>query len=320
MRTIILGSNHKSTANYHLQLNLPTSKLIFSSKQDYTVGHTSIQDVTDYLQLEEILKVADRVYWCHPNVEEFATMDDYLEFVNWLKDYNLKYRNVMNFDSISFDFYKWKCPIKVELNQMVFLGCSFTAGVGLQNPNTKYAEIMAKHYNLKALNLAESGGSNNLIFEKFFQLEMQPEQLIVVQFTLLDRFRYCNIDKKLKNLIATLPEKFDSTTLHMCMLEVYNKDFLFYEFLIKLQAMIRVAETLRLRLIFWLIDYKHPERYSQIDQTYFFHYKQFVPASWLQNFIIDFAADNLHPGPESNKFIAHTLIKYIETVYGDHEV
>ena len=30
---------------------------------------------------------------------------------------------------------------------------------------------------------------------------------------------------------------------------------------------------------------------------------------------MDCATDNLHPGVESNKFIANTLVKYIETIY-----
>ena len=52
-----------------------------------------------------------------------------------------------------------------------------------------------------------------------------------------------------------------------------------------------------------------------MDQTYFYDMPEFVPASWMQNYMSDHAIDNLHPGIESNKFIANTLVKYIETVY-----
>ena len=42
---------------------------------------------------------------------------------------------------------------------------------------------------------------------------------------------------------------------------------------------------------------------------------EFVPASWMADFMVDKGNDSGYPGIESNKIIAKTLIKYIETVY-----
>ena len=42
---------------------------------------------------------------------------------------------------------------------------------------------------------------------------------------------------------------------------------------------------------------------------------EFVPASRMENYILDSGTDNIHPGIQSNKFIADTLIEYIENVY-----
>jgi hypothetical protein len=315
MKTMVIGSNHENTANYYLQLNLPISKLITSAKQEYTVGHTCIQDVPDHLQLEKILSGADRVYWSTPAVEEFSDFEAYIDFLNWLKDYNLQYRNVVNLGSIKFDPYGWNKHIPVHKNQAVFLGCSFTAGVGLPDPTTHYASLTAQHFNLDLLNLSVPGSSNNLIFEKFFQIDFFPEQLIVVQFTFLGRLRYCDHTNKLKNIMLADSHGLDKN-LHRYMLEIYNKDFLFYEFLVKLRAMITIADSKKLRLIFWLADYKNKNEYSILDQTYFYHLKQFVPASWIQDYLIDVAQDKKHPGVESNKILSQILIKYIETVYG----
>ena len=99
------------------------------------------------------------------------------------------------------------------------------------------------------------------------------------------------------------------------MLEIYHKDFLFYELLCKIRAIVKIAREQKLKLVFWLIDYKNENIYSKVDQLYFYNMPEFVPASWLENYMVDSAEDNLHPGVESNKILANTLIKYIETIY-----
>jgi hypothetical protein len=313
MRTIIVGSNHLDTAEYYKKLGLPPSTLITNSKQEYQVGHTCIQDIPDHTVLETVLKNADLVYWAHPSQSEFFDYDSYYDILNWLKDYNLKYHNIENFESISFDPYKWNNKITVDPDHAVFIGCSFTAGVGLSDPSTHYANIVSSYFEKKLLNLSQPGGSNSLIFDKFFQLDLHSGQLVVLQFTMLDRLHYCDVKKKLNLLrLATSPiEK----NLHQAMLEVYHKDFLFYELLCKIRAIVTVARAQQLKLVFWLIDYKNKNIYSKADQEYFYNMPEFVPASWLENYIVDVAEDKEHPGIESNKIIANNLVKYIEAAY-----
>jgi hypothetical protein len=312
MSTIIVGSNNIKTAEYYQKLGLDPSMLVTGINHSYPVGHTCIQDIPDYSQLEIVLKNADAVYWAESSKHEFHNEDSYYNFLNWLKDYNLKYRNVKNFESIKFDNYGWLTTKNTEPNQAVFLGCSFTAGSGLSDPNTHYAAIVAKHFDKQLLNLGVGGSSNNFIFDQFTQLNFHPGQIVVLQFTLLERLRYCNTDRQLSSIqFANLSD----SQLSRAMLEVYHKDFLFYELLVKIRAMITIARLQKLKLVFWLIDYKHEDRYSKLDQTYFYDLIEFVPYSWMSDYMVDGAEDNLHPGIESNKNIARALINYIETIY-----
>jgi hypothetical protein len=171
---------------------------------------------------------------------------------------------------------------------------------------------VAKHFDKELLNLGVGGGSNNLIFDRFTKLNFQPGQIVVLQFTLLERLHYCNANKKLISMqFADLPDN----QLTRSMLEVYHKDFLFYELLVKIRAIITIARLQKLKLVFWLLDYKNESKYSKLDQTYFYNLPEFVPYSWMSDYIVDVAEDNMHPGIESNKIIANTLINYIETVY-----
>ena len=313
MSIIIVGSNHSDTAEYYKKHGIGASVLVTDITHSNLIGHTCIQDIPEHDKLEIVLKNADDVYWAESNKNEFSDVESYYEFLNWLKDYNLKYHNVKNINLIKFDLYNWTRTVAVDKNHAVFLGCSFTAGTGLSDPATHYSTIMANYFNKKLLNLGVPGGSNNLIFDRFTQLDFHPGQIIIIQFTELCRIHYCTKDKKL------LPLMFSTTkinkSLHESLLEVYNNDFLFYELLIKIRAIVAIARSNKLKLIFWLNDYKNSDTYSKLYQTYFYDMHEFVPASWIENYFVDSAEDNLHPGINSNKNLASSLINYIETIY-----
>ncbi len=308
---IIVGSTDIRTSIYYQQLGVAPSVLITNRDHKQCVGHTSVGDIPDLKELEYILSQAKKVYWAESSINEFFDRDSFYDFLNWLKDYNLTYNNVVNFDKIKFDVFHWNYQSVVKQEHAVFLGCSITAGEALPDVETHYATQVAKHFNKEALNLGTPGGSNSLIFDRFMQLDFFPGQIVVVQLTMLNRLHYCKTNRQLEKVMFSHAKDQDLRK----MIQVYHKDFLFYELLAKIRAMVAVARAKQLKLIFWLINYKNELVYSKMDQTYFYHMPEFVPASWMQNYMIDHAIDNLHPGIQSNKFIANTLVKYIETVY-----
>ena len=97
---IIVGSNHANTAKYHNTLGLPASVLVTEIDHGQLIGHTCIQDVPDFGVLETILKNANKVYWAESSEDEFYDADSYYDFLYWLQLYNLKYKNVKNFQTI----------------------------------------------------------------------------------------------------------------------------------------------------------------------------------------------------------------------------
>jgi hypothetical protein len=311
---IIIGSTDLKTSEYYKHLGIAPSMLITTCDHKQLIGHTSVGDVPDLTDLEYILSQAQEVYWAESSIDEFFDADSYYNFLNWLKDYNLVHNNVVNFNKIKFDDYNWNQLLPQNLNQnhAVFFGCSFTAGVGLPDVETHYATQVAKYFGKQVLNLGSGGGSNGLIFNRFTQLDFFPGQIVVVQLTGLERLHYCKQNRQLEKIMFAYAS---DPTLNRAMLTVYHKDFLFYELLSKIRAMVAIARAKKLKMVFWLADYKNSEIYSKADQRYFYHMLEFVPASWIQNYLIDRATDNSHPGVRSNKFIADTLVKYIETVY-----
>ena len=313
MSILIVGSSHADTAEYYKKIGTAPSTLVNSAGQQFSVGHTSVQDIPDLSELEVVLSLADMVYWAESDKNEFYNDEEYYIFLDWLKGYNLKHKNIANLDSVGFDVYSWTSNFEVDADSMVFLGCSFTSGLGLSDPATHYATQVAQHFDKKLLNLARPGGSNNLVFDRFTQLNFHENQLVVVQLTTPDRIHYCDESRQLYPIMFS-DKKLDKN-LQRTLINLYHKDFLFYEILVKMRALISMAQAKKLRLVFWLINYKDENMYSRLDQTYFYSMKEFVPASWIADYMIDKAEDGMHPGIESNKFIANTLTRYIETVY-----
>jgi hypothetical protein len=313
MKTLIFGSNHNNTACAFTKFNLLESTLVNNETRDYTVGHTSRQEFTTDDELAQVLSTADVVLWASPDPTEFISVEVYHETLEWLKTYNFQYNNVKNISGITFDPYKWKLDLPIlDKDDAVFLGCSFTAGIGLHNVSDRYSTLVSEKFGLNCVNLSKGGGSNNRSFDVFSQLEFHPGQLVVLQLTNPNRLRYCNLKQALTDVMFShpLPE-----TPIRALLEVYNKDFLLYELLVKLRMAITIAREKHLRFVFWLISYEQDHVYSNIDQLYFYEFDEFIPANLIQNYHVDFGYDNLHPGTESNILIANAITKHIKQIY-----
>jgi hypothetical protein len=310
-KILILGSNHHNNAVAYKKLNLPPSTLVDNHLTEFQVGHTSRQEFKTDNELEQVLKIADKVFWADPSWQEFESKEIYYEFLEWLKKYQQLYNNIVNFDHIKLDPYAWKLNLpQLTKNDIIFLGCSFTAGVGLSDTATHYASIVAKYFNKNKINLSKGGSSNYRSFDIFSQLDFCPGQIVVLQLTEIARLRYCMTDNTLKDILM-------SSHASANMLDVFHDGHLFYEQLVYLRLLIKIARAKKLKMVFWLLDYKHPDRYSQEDQMYFYEFPEFIPAYYIENYIVDSAEDNRHPGIESNRLIAHAVIQHIERTYSN---
>jgi len=313
VRIIILGSASEITSVAYKQLGLPESVLVTSTVQEFTCGHTSPHDIPEQAELENLLS-SSRVYWAFPNVDEFDSEDVYYYYLDWVKEYQYKYRNIENFDSITFDPYNWKPHVPVlKANDCVFIGCSFTEGIGLDEPSEEsYTKLVSDYYGANCVNLGKGGSSNYRSFDLLSQLDFHQEQQVILQITLPARLRYVDEDKKIHDIIlsSTLPH-----TYSRALIDVYNKNYLLYQLIVKLRTFVKLAREKKLKFIFWLIDYKTDKAFSKKEQLCFFEYPEFVPARLMQNFLVDFGTDGLHPGPESQKLIANGIIDHMNKLY-----
>lgn len=304
---LVIGSNQPSTGEFFKLIGTPATHLINEYTSELPVyGHTSCQDITDLMSLQEVIAHYSRVVWANCKSDEFDSLEDYVSFITWLRDLHRLGIEIENLDRITLNPYGFDSPIQIGVDDFVFLGCSFTAGVGVAR-GQRYSTIISKQFGLKEVNLAVPGGSNQLIFEKFFNINWTRNQHVIVQLTMPGRFRY-QTSIGPQNLIL------GANTCPRYITETMNDRFCFYQTLLMARAMIQYARASQLKLVCWLIDYKG-YGFTKTDLEYFFDLKEVVPASVLQNYKIDFGDDGLHPGPKSHEFLAESLYNYHNLLY-----
>ena len=307
-KTLIVGSNNINTSTFFKKFDLAESVLVTSVDQDYDVGHTAPQEFATIALFQEAMANADLIYWGHPLIAEFINKQEYYNILYLLRQQHMEYNNVVNYETITCDPYKWahKLPT-LTANDSVFIGCSYTAGDGLPDANTHYATLVAREFGTNCVNLGKSGGSNSRSFDIFTQLDFVPDTVVVWQVTFLERLQYCYstsgelIDLRFLDFKMPLVKE---------MSEVFNRKFLLNELATKIRAAVTIAREKKLRFAFWFADSITMEEYM-----YFYNYPELVSPIELEHFLVDKGTDNAHPGPGSNKILADVIIKHINRLY-----
>lgn len=309
VKILILGSNDYKTSTAYQRLGLPPSILVDRVDCSYLVGHTSRQEFNSDHDLETIMKEADEIYWAWPDPKEFSDDIVFFDFMWWLRCYQEKYGNIKNFSEIKFDPYNWEIKLpKIDETSSIFLGCSFTAGAGLPNSQSRWANQVASYYGKNCVNLAESGSSNARSFEIFTRLPLIEDQIVVWQLTEPARLRYCD-DKGVREIQL-------SQNGSRRMLDVYNDQYLLHDLLTKIEACVKISRLAKIKFVFWLVDYKKEfGPYNHLDLSYFYKYPEFIPPYLIQDYLVDTGTDNLHPGPQSNELISRAVIKHLGNLY-----
>lgn len=307
-KILIIGSNHTDTSTYFEKFNLDKSVLVTSIDQEYLVGHTAPQEFETIELFQQAMARADLIYWGHPPVTEFINKQEYYNILYLLRQQQMEHHNIVNYDTITSDPYRWLHNLpKLTANDSVFIGCSYTAGVGLPDVNTRYATIVADRTGTNCVNLGKSGGSNSRAFDVFTQLDFVPGTIVVWQITFLERLQYCySTSEKLVDL------RFLDFNMPLVkeMSEVFNRKFLLNEVAIKIRAAVKLARANKLRFVFWFADSISMEEYM-----YFYNYPEFISPIEIEHFLVDKGTDDAHPGPESNKILADIIINAINRVY-----
>jgi len=205
---------------------------------------------------------------------------------------------------------------RIKKDDVVFLGCSYTSGVGLPDQTTNWTSIFSNTIEKNQVNFAIGGLNNYSSFDLFSQLEFESDQnAVVLEITELARIQW--YDQRLHNVML----QWDKSRL---LLPVYNDHFLIFELLKTLRYFVMVCRLKNLRPVIWSIA--RPGLLIGVLENYLAQYPEYVyldnSLDGLDTYRVDNGSDGAgqplgvgHPGVESHKLIAQKLLAHYNQLY-----
>lgn len=205
---------------------------------------------------------------------------------------------------------------QIKKDDVVFLGCSYTSGVGLLDQTTNWTSIFSNTIKKNQVNFAIGGLNNYSSFDLFSQLEFESDQnIVVLELTELARIQW--YDQRLHNVML----QWEKSRL---LVPVYNDHFLIFELLKTLRYFVMVCRLKNLRPVIWSIA--RPGNLTEALEHYLAQYPEYVyldngldsPDSYRVDNGFDGAGHPVgvgHPGVESHKLIAQKLLAHFNQLY-----
>lgn len=202
-------------------------------------------------------------------------------------------------------------------NDIVFLGCSYTAGTSLPADAVRYSTIVSKQLNKNELNLSKGGTGNYRSFDVFGQINFKPGTSLVLQLAELSRVRWYD-NRIIDQQLSVKPSKE--------LLAVYTDKFLIYDLIRQLRIIVDSCRARQIQLVIWSNASLGNTELDTILETYLSKFPEYLYLTKKINLPESYRVDNGkdganqelgvgHPGPESNKIIAQRVIEHYNKLY-----
>lgn len=189
----------------------------------------------------------------------------------------------------------------VNKNDIVFLGCSHTEGIGVSR-DARYSAIVSNHFSANEKNLALSGTGVAWASALFHRIEFTPGQTVILQASYPTRFSTLDNNYQIGKMLL-------NNTNNRDLVNGMTDDILLYQSYSLISNMIYSARIQKLNFKCFMmhnVDNILTARLFLLLKQFneFFHLEGFD-----QNPFYDLGTDNLHPGPKTHQYIADELIK-----------
>ena len=201
------------------------------------------------------------------------------------------------------------------MSRLVVFGCSNTEGQGLINPKEEvWGALLAPKIDRELVNRAKQGASNKYIAHAINEFVFEPDDLVIIAWSYLNRSCVLRKSLKIKNEIVSknlsvnlaAQEFEESVSYFKYFYTDYDSEFtngVFMDFSVDL-LLSREIEFKQ----FFISTKETPSHRHRSTNTFPFVFKNFY-----DNY--PSAADNAHMGPEGNKVLASTILKAINGKY-----
>ena len=204
----------------------------------------------------------------------------------------------------------------VSTNDILYLGCSYTQGVGVELTQ-RYSHIISKLLGKNEVNLSAGGKGNYRSFDLFGQLDITEGTIVVLQLTELSRIRWYDDNSINDIMLSNQPTR--------QLVYTYNDKFCIYDTIRQLRIVVNYCRVKKLKLIIWSVARFNNEF---LDNTFEYYLSKFPEYIYLDNSLdgvnsyrVDNGSDGNetlgtgHPGLRSHNIIAEKLIVHLEKLY-----
>lgn len=190
-------------------------------------------------------------------------------------------------------------------NDILFVGCSHTAGVGHSNQDTVYPNQFAKLFKFVPHICGFPGKSNYLIEDILSEYKL-TEKKIIIQFTDIFRIRYFSSKENI--LVHKMGHEFSRSEI-----EIFDDARLQYEYLKIVDRVVSRLRDCNAQFLFFQLTHSTDKLQEETD-IYQSQYQEFC---YITDINVDIAKDKLHYGPLSHQSIAKELTRKWNKLYAE---
>ena len=201
---------------------------------------------------------------------------------------------------------------EIKDNEILFLGCSHTEGVGHSSKDTVYTHLLAKELNLIPLVDTHRGKGNYLTEEKLNTYNLQNKK-VIIQYTDVYRLRLNGKD---------FDPHSNGYRFTKSQSEVFTDEILYSLFFEQVKRMVNLLKANNSKFLFFTLGNPSKNYLDTVDNivNIFFDnmkcYDTFCPIA-LTKYDYDKAEDNMHHGPKAHRFFSKMLLTHWRKMYDE---
>jgi hypothetical protein len=275
--------------------------------KEMIAGYTSLGDLT----LDSFVKLLDRateIYyvepqtWSHPHTRSRT--------VFWLKHYSFK-KKVHGLDTtFTHPTLVLEDKRKVETAQLWAVGCSFTVGYGLEDINTRWANIVSEKLNLPVSVLAKYGTSIPWAADQILRSNIKSSDVVIWGLTGSCRFPYYKDEQVQHVTVQTYPA---IKSIHPIVSDkLLTTDHMIYRAMTSIEQVVADSKKVGYQLVVTQFPLATAPEHELVMLDYLSQFDFFVHnyidyrEGWLDKCVTG------HPGPCQHAYYAELFVDHLK--------
>lgn len=295
--TMINKTLHISSPSFNVTKIYPNSVLLESCDQ-CQVGnefHTSLGDMSP----ADLLKIAVTFKEINFLPNEFDFESDIYHETMCVLTFLSHSRTINNFNPVTAErFLDVDVDTRIPDATLWVFGCSHSHGVGLQENELRYSDLMSQELQIPVRLVSKPGSSTQWSLRHLINANFAPGDVVVWQLTTPNRFTWAS---------PTLTEVQLSYCSNRSLVDLWDeKQTLFYQ-LSLLNTGVRYLRSQPVRFVLTSINQPGPMFYQYIRE-----YVKYPEYCYIPDLVQDLGDDKLHMGPLSHKALAFSLLNHLK--------